>query len=215
MIDLGFLSQVAIWLPPVIHGFFFAVVCLAYQRRTYLGDKYLWTLYLITFSALIFRVGYAIFLTTTQYLVWSGQRIGSILIDLPLAKPGGTNFLDYQFSYFTFYAFDRFWLNLIFTLLLTCLFVLFLRLLTHYRARFFNVGEIELGGLLVLLSGWPNGLIFIALSLITVIFLSLYRLIRQKGTLTTLGLPFLVSAGIVLIWGGFLASSFGLGVFVV
>lgn len=215
MLDFRTLFQATFWVPPLAYGLCFVLICIVYRKRFGLGDRYPRVLSLITFAVLISRFGYAIFLTTTQYFVWAGERIGSILINLPSAKALNTSFLSYQFNYFTVYVFDRFWLNLILALLLACFFVLFLRFLAHYRGRFFDTGEIELGGLLIFLSGWPNGLVFIALSFGVVVFLSIFRLIRQKGTLTTLGLPFIISAGIVFFWGGLVTDLAGLSALII
>lgn len=170
---------------------------------------------------LLFWVAYTVFLTFTQYKVWiDGNELTKVFTIAPVGSevpfPGALEFVRPLFErpggYFAFYVFGRFWLKVIILFLVSFVFYFFLKLLHKYRERFFKEGEIELGLLCALLSGWPGVVLFIPLSLFYTVFLGIFRLLVFKEYRTTLGIPFLLSAGTIILASNFLISIFGLSI---
>ncbi len=169
-------------------------------------------------GTILFRVFYVVFLTTGQYYVWSNNEFTKTLLNSPVDKNiPATNdipgfFFDNQLGYFLFYSWGRFWLNLVIVLAVSFVFYLFLKFLKRYKERFFKPYETELGFLTALLVGWPNFVIFVPLVFLSVVVISLFRLVLLKELYTTLGVPFIVSAALTLVWGGQLVKILGLGI---
>jgi hypothetical protein len=124
----------------------------------------------------------------------------------------GFPFFFGKLGYFLFYSYGRFWLNVFIVFLCAFIFYLFLKALQKWKARFFEIGEIELGALAVLLVGWPGFVIFIAAAFISVILVSLFRLVAFREPYTTLGAPFLLAVALVFLFGGYALYVTGLAV---
>lgn len=153
---------------------------------------------LLVISSVAFHLFYAAFLTLGQYYVWSQSEFTKLLLDSP--------------GYFFFYSWGRFWINALLAIVLPFIFYLFLRLLKKYQERFFEQGETELGLLSALIVGWPNFVIFVPLVFVLVIIVSIFRRLFLKEFYTTLGIPFLIAALVLLLLGDVLITLFHLGV---
>lgn len=174
---------------------------------------------ILLWATLGFRVFYALAASITQYIVWSKNPMTRVFLesgirrDSPIAPSlEKFPFLFGKLGYFLFYSYGRFWLNVI--IVFACVFVFwwFLKLLRKWKERFFEDGEIELGAFCVALIGWPAFVLFLPIAFISVIFISIFRLLFMKEKLTTLGAPFLVAVLLVLIWGQQLLWLTGLSV---
>lgn len=166
-----------------------------------------------------FRVLYAFGSMVAQYFLWAQSPITRVFLDQgiptwsPIAKGlAWLPFLFGKFGYFLFYSYGRFWLNVFIVFACTVAFYLFLKLLAKWKARFFEVGEIELGALAVLILGWPNFILFLAFAFLSVIFVSLFRLVFFKTPYTTLGAPFLLATLLIFLFGNALLVFTGLSV---
>ncbi|PIP29821.1 hypothetical protein COU12_00600 [Candidatus Jorgensenbacteria bacterium CG10_big_fil_rev_8_21_14_0_10_54_38] len=166
-----------------------------------------------------FYGGYAALLTIGQYALWSGDWWGRHFLNTPLdvtlpiplvhAFPG---FFGGALGYFLFYSWGRFWLGAVLAVGVALLFWWFLRVLKRHNERFFEESETELGFLAALIAGWPQVLIFLAVTFLAVVLISIARMLFFKKSLTTLGLPFLIGACAALAFGGALAALLGVGV---
>jgi hypothetical protein len=96
------------------------------------------------------------------------------------------------------------------SLIAASLFYLFLVFLKKYQERFFEEGEAELGFLLSLMVGWSNFIVFLPMVFLSVVLVSIFRQLVFKEAYTTLGIPFILSAFIVLLFGNYLVSLLGL-----
>jgi hypothetical protein len=166
-----------------------------------------------------FRIFYALASTVTQYFVWAGNPTTRVFLDQgipewsPIAKElSWFPFLFQKFGYFLFYSYGRFWLNVFIVFLCAGAFYLFLKALAKWKKRFFEDGEIELGALAVLIVGWPNFILFLLFVFLSVILISLFRLVFFKEAYTTLGAPFLLATIIIFLFGNSLAILTGLSV---
>lgn len=203
------------WLPPIFFGIVFAIAVFLYlfrHRSNVISYK------LLVISSITFRVFYAALLTISQYYTWSKQGFGRLLLSSPLdnSLPAFLNKFPFiaesRWGYFLFYSFGRFWLNVFIAIGVAFVFYLFLKFLKKYRERFFIEGETELGFLTALIVGWPNFVIFIPCVFVFVVLMSVFRGLFLKESYTTLGWPFILAALIVLLWGGKLIQTLGLGV---
>ncbi len=214
------LSFVALFPPIALYAIFFIAVFLYAFRaspRMMLVKRHCSIKGLIR-AVVYFRVGYAGLLTVLQYFAWTeGGRVsaalahtsldGSIPVTLVKIFPfvfGG------KFGYFIYYSWGRFWLGTVLSLFGAWIFYRFLIALARREGRFFEEGETELGYLAALLVGWPLSVLFIPLSFVGVVLLSLIRLLFFKEPYTTLGWPFLAAAFVSLVWGGILLAYAGL-----
>ena len=197
-----------IWLPKIFLVAAFVLVLFLYALENFLGWKgktippiFNRIYKLLPIILISFYVFYASIKTFAQYYVWSSGSFGKLLLP------------PYQdLSYFVFYSFGRFWLNAILAVGAAFVFYLFLKTLSRYRQGFFKDGEKEIGLISALLSGWPGVAVFIPLVFIITVVLAIIRLSIFKLRTTTLGLPFLLSAVIILLWGSKLVSFLNLSV---
>lgn len=153
------------------------------------------------------RIIYALLLTIGQYYVWTESAFTLKLLaspltttPLPIVKKLPWIF-ESNLGYFVMYSWQRFWLGALLSIFVAWLFYLFLKTLKRHNERFFKEGEVELGFLMALLVGWPGQVLFIPLIFLSVIFVSLVRLVVFREQYTTLGWPFLLSAFVVFGWG--------------
>jgi len=164
------------------------------------------------------RIFYSAFLTFFQYYVWGNNTFTNFFLNQS-ANPASypklgilTAPFEGRLGYFVLYVFERFWLETLITILVACLFYVFLKTLKKHNGRFFEEGEPELGFSMALLVGWPGFVLFVLFIFIFIIATSIFRMVVLKQHLTTFGLPFLLSVFAVLIWGGALLQFFKLGV---
>jgi len=199
--------------------FSLVVVFIAALKRFYNSDliskiSYRFLIWLV----LGFKVLYASIETFSQYYVWSSNGFTKLfldqnIIDLNIAQDffgKMTWIFDNRFGYFLFYSWGRFWLEIAVSLAAALAFYLFLRFLKKHKERFFEEGETELGFILALMIGWSNFIIFLPLVFLSVVLVSIFRMLVFKETYTTLGAPFLLAALIVLFFGNYIVDILGL-----
>jgi hypothetical protein len=90
---------------------------------------------------------------------------------------------------------------------------LFLNLLRKYQPRFFEDGEPELGFALALFIGWPKFLVLLPIALLSVVLVSIFRMVVLREAYTTLGWPLVLSAFLNLLYGNSLLILLGLSAF--
>lgn len=150
------------------------------QETYWMPKKWTW-IAIITLTA--FKVLYSITLTTLQYFTWKNDTgIGQYF--LPPHQ---------SWNYFTGYAFLHFFYGTLLTLVSTIVFYFALRAMAKYRLEIFEDGEVELGTLCALISGWPGFIIFAPLSFLILILFSLARKLAKNEQFTTITVPMLLS----------------------
>jgi len=216
------LSPFLLWLPMIFMGVAFLLGGFLYFKeinfaKVFGKEPYRLLKWLVGFVA-VFRILYAVILTAGQYYIWSKSGASKIFLTLPIDKhvpiPGFlVNILSKnKLGYFIFYSFGRFWLDAVISLVVAFGFYVLLKLLEKYKQRFFVRGEAELGLASSLIVGWPNFVIFLPLIFLFVVLLSILNAVFSKTKYTTLGIPFLLAAAVVLIFGSHLIATLGLGV---
>ncbi len=202
--------------------FFWGIFLLAlafYLRRGGAEGKLAKRVRTLLWVTLGFRVLYAVSATIAQYFVWAESPATRVFLDSGIGRESPIApslekfpFLFGKLGYFLFYSYGRFWLNVFLAFLCAFAFLWFLKALRKWKDRFFEDGEIELGALSVALVGWPAFTLFLPLAFLSVILVSLFRLLFMKEKLTTLGAPFLLAVLLVLVWGPWLLSVTGFSV---
>lgn len=165
-----------------------------------------------------FKILYASIQTFSQYYVWSSNKFTKLfldqnVIDLNIVKDifGKMAWVfDNRFGYLIFYSWGRFWFEIVVTLVAALLFYSFLVFLKKHRERFFEEGETELGFLLAVMVGWSNFIVFLPLVFLSVVIVSIFRSLVFKEAYTTLGVPFLLAALAVLLFGNYFVFVLGL-----
>jgi len=217
------LSEVSKYMLPVVLVVAFLIACSRYIFRiSFFNTKYgsffsFRNLIIVVIIGKVLNAGLLMYL---QYLLWKQSgALGEVFLNSPVSKdlPFSTaqNFewlLDNKFGYFLFYSWGRFWLSLIISLIVSFAFYWLLSVFKRKNERFFNIGETELGLLCALIVGWPSFVLFVPLVFLSVVLISIFRLIFFKEKYTTLGGPFILAGVCVIIFGGYLISLFGLGV---
>lgn len=200
-----------------LSGVFVFVFVFFFQKKNFEHFKKL--VKILLWVAIGFRVLYAVSATITQYFVWSRDPLTRAFLESGIERDSPVAptlekfpFLFGKLGYFIFYSYGRFWLNVIIVILCTLAFWWFLKLLRKWKDRFFEDGEIELGALSVALVGWPGFVLFLPLVFLSVILVSVFRLLFMKEKLTTLGAPFLLAVLVVLLYGTKLLALTGLSV---
>lgn len=173
----------------------------------------------LTWAAMGGRLLYAALASVGQFYLWVGNDFTRGLLAAPVdARVVPTllrlipNFAENPLGYFLVYSWGRFWLSPLLAIMVALAFYWFLRVLERYQARFFEEGETELGLFAALLAGWPGFVIFLPFVFVSVVLISLIRLVAFKEAYTTLGIPLLLAACVALLWGDALISFFDLWV---
>ncbi|MCL4404109.1 hypothetical protein M1432_02090 [Patescibacteria group bacterium] len=209
------LNLIAVWLPRIFFGLVSIGACLVYWRsRQGRAIKHL-TLRGLVVALLVFKFAYALLLSVGQYFVWKSEPLAHLLLNeslekLPAAVTGGVGAFDGHLGYFLYYAWSRFWLDAVWSVIIAILFWGILKLLQRYRERFFHAGETTIGFLAALIVGWPNIIIFVPLVFLSVVLVSVYRLVFLKETYTTLGWPLILAAVLAFVVGHFFGAAVGL-----
>lgn len=208
---------------PVILVVMFLVASLRYIFRfSFFNTKYgsFFSFRNLAIIAVVGKILNAGLLMYLQYSVWrQSGAMGEVFLNSPVSKDlpfsAAKNFgwlLDNKFGYFLFYSWGRFWLSVIISLLVAYVFYLLLRALKLKTERFFVEGETEFGFLCALVVGWPGFVLFVPFVFLSVVVVSIAKLLFFKEQYTTLGAPFMLATVIVLVFGSYLISLFGLGV---
>ena len=209
------LTPVLVWLPNVFFGVVIILAILFYlstlknpeSPKPYFKRLAWWTVG--------FKLLYAAILTIGQYFIWNGDQFGKIFLSQPLKIPNGVSPLEHlplfsssKLGYFLFYSWGHFWLNALVSIALALVFWAFLKALQKKEARYFYKGETELGLVLTLAVGWPNFVVFIPLTFLMVVLVSLFRTIFIKESYTTLGWPLILAAIIAFALGQAILGNF-------
>ena len=209
------LNFIAVWLPRIFFGLVFISAALVYvrMRRGKMSKKI--TLRGLVIAAVVFKFVYALYLSVAQYFIWrSGPLTRLLLADslngLPASVTGGVAAFDGKFGYFFFYAWSHFWLDAVWSVIIAILFWGILKLLQRYRERFFHPGETAIGFLAAFIVGWPNLILFVPLVFLSVVLVSIYRMIFLKEPYTTLGWPFLIAAVLAFAVSHFWGAALGI-----
>jgi hypothetical protein len=196
------------WMDLIVPGVVLLLALIAYVQRSKVSLRH-WSRVLIL-AMVIYYPLYALIESIAQYEVWStsGSILSRTLANQPLSPvmKGLTLWYDLPFmhtglGYTIFYSWGRFWLGAVLAISAAALFWFLLKLLQKYKSRFFEDGEVELGALTALLVGWPGFVVFIPLVFISVVIVSIFRLIFFKEAYTTLGAPMLFATILFFIWG--------------
>lgn len=149
-------------------------------------------------SMILFYILYACILTVGQYYVWSQDPTQTFLnspIDSSLPIPIVSSIPWFQtnpLGYFVLYSFIRFWIQPLLSIAMAYAFLYFLKILVKYRARFFEEGDVILGFLTALIVGWPAIIVFLIVTFLSVLIISVIRLVRYNEQFTTLGPSFII-----------------------
>lgn len=185
---------------------FFFIVLVRFMRPRWVKNiSYKW----LMLGAVVLHIFYAVFVTWGQYHVWAtGSDFTRILLasPLPLEAPLPV-FLEYARSYFAgplgyfaYYAFGRFFLNLIVLFFITGIFYAILKFGNLRRKSFGSDGP-ELLCVLLLIVGWPGIVVLIPLGFLIAIFFSIMALLFFKKKQVSLLPAFLIATPLVLIGG--------------
>jgi hypothetical protein len=202
MLDALFTNSVVPQIPEYVFGIIFAGAAAIY----FFGAPSTWRKYFLwlIYGVAGFRVLYAAFITVGQYYIWSQDEFTKLFLSSPDGGLAG---------YFLPYTGFRFWLgSVVLTFVLAGLFALLLRYLRQRKESYFEEGEVELGVLMMLLAGWPNGLLFLLLLAFTVVFVSIFRMFVWRNPYTTFGTPFIIAGALTLLRGERLIELLGWGV---
>lgn len=187
------------WFAVLIEGgpavLFFAIAVIAggiYCRPACMQIRSYWFMRL-AIVAIILRVAIAIGKTVVQYYAWLGSDAGRFL--LPPHQ---------SIAVLLRYGWTHFGLNAAISIGFAVLFLLVLRSLRTYNARYFDDGEVELGFVMALVVGWPAFIVFVPAVFLSVIIVSIVRGVFYRQPYTTLGVPFLGGCVIALVVSGYL-----------
>jgi hypothetical protein len=183
---------------------FFAVVLVRFIRPSLVGDipyRYL------VLSAIALHLFYASFLTWGQYHIWatsSDFTRALLAAPLPIEAPIPVvleflrAYLSGPLGYFSYYAFGRFFLNILMLFAVTGAFYAAIKFWHNKRNNFGEQGP-ELLCVLMLISGWPGIVVWGPLGFAVAILFSIGALLFFKKTQTSLLPAFLFATPIALI----------------
>lgn len=204
------------WFPFAIFFAIFIPAVVFYFKKIELDDvKFLKRTKILILVAILLRIFYAGLQTFSQYIFWSQDKFGELLIQIPISQSSVMKdilwkpllwIFDRPHGYFIFYTGSRFWLNAVISVIASVVIYIILLALKKYKARFFELGDPEIGLLMALTLVWPNAISFSLFVFISVILVSIYRMIFLKETYTTLGMPFLLAGFLSVILGQYLLS---------
>lgn len=188
-----FLGPFLEYLPEVFFWLIFVFALFYFWKARFLSYRFL------VKAVIFFHIIYALILSAGQYWLWASDGFSKL-------------FFEEGLGYFLFYSWSRFWFRAFLAIGFGILFWLFLKFLEKRNERFFHKGETELGFLCALMVGWPEAIIFLALTFVFVVLVSCFRIIFLGEAYTTLGVPFLLSTLTILATGNWLIILLGLEV---
>lgn len=167
----------------------FYVYSKLYKKQEVVNKK---TLLYVAWALIGFRVIYSIVLSTLQYLTWKKDTgIGQFF--LPPHK---------SISYFLNYSWIHFFASVVFSVGIAFVFYFILKAIKKHREEIFEEGELELALASTLIIGWPSAVLFIALSFLMLLVVSVIKQIFFKEQFATITLPLLISLPIIFVLGG-------------
>lgn len=199
-----FLSPALKYVPEIFFGVLLILGALKYYLKFRRGDlegtktaKFFGKLVLI---GVAFKVLYAGFLTWGQYFIWKSGGLSSILLSEPLKKIPA-NFADsmpWLFNerggYFSFYALNHFWLEVLITLALSFAFYFLLMVLKKRNPRFLTSADARLGLLGGIAAGWPGFIVYLFSFVLIFFVLGFVRNYFLKREYTAITEPLFIAA---------------------
>lgn len=202
LIDL-LLGPSLIWMQKIFLGLIFVYIGFQQSRKRDDRPTLVPTYRRLVWVSVSFLILFAIGLSFGQYYIWEQNELTRYLNQNGLDRETFQPILKIAYplfagehGYFLFYALTRFWQPLVLTMLSAGIFYWFLKLLGRYRENFFEPYEFKLALLLVLLVGWPNFLVFLALTFLIAVMVAAIRLKFPEKLPVQLTWPMLISAGI-------------------
>lgn len=210
----SFLDPALVWLPQAFFGLVIILAVIFYYRTTRSPENPRPYFKRLAWWTIGFKFFYAAALTAGQYFLWSEDQFSRLFLNAPLKSTALSMagniplFSNSKLGYFLFYSWGHFWLNALVSVALAFALWSFLKALQKKESRFFYPGETELGFVLTLAVGWPNFVVFLPLTFIMVILVSLFRMIFMKEPYTTLGWPFILAAVIAFAFSQVILGNF-------
>lgn len=156
--------------------------------------------------AIVLHVVYGALLTWGQYMQWEASPLGLLSQPLPKEAPlpwvmeWSRSSLEQPLGYFAFYAFGRFWTNILIVFGLAGFFAILLKLRAYYRPWNFKEGEIMAITLSVLVAGWPGSIVLLPLAFTFAIIFSIISSTFYGVSRIYLTPAFLVAAPVALLF---------------
>lgn len=183
---------------------FFCIVLVRFIRPLWVKNiSYKWFIV----GAVVFHIFYAIFVTWGQYHIWAiSSDFTRALLSAPLpveaplpaifewARP----YFSHSLGYFAYYAFGRFFFNIIVLFTVAGIFYVIFKIL-HLRQNNNEVQLPELLCVLLLIVGWPGIAVLVPLGFVVAIIFSIGALIFFRKNQTTLAPAFIVATPITLL----------------
>lgn len=148
---------------------------------------------------IIVRIMFAGIKTVLQYYTWLQSDISRYL--LPPHQ---------SIAVLLRYSWTHFGLNALISIVAALFVFIVLRLLQMHNTRYFSPGEPVLGAVLALVVGWPGFLVFVPVTLISIVFVSIVRTIFLQESYTTFGPSMFFAAVVALLVGRSMLSFMGL-----
>lgn len=185
------------------------------------GAVQLKTARIVLVAVTFFRLLYPSLITVAQYQIWNRNPFTRQLLNLPLGAdvPVPTIFRNFyalfplEKTYFVNYAFGRFWIGGLITLMLAGLIYVFFKLIRKVRPLAISELDIILLTIGVIMAGWPGLLIFVPLTLVFLALFSIYNKLRRSIRQTPIKWPILLAIITVLVLQKPIIEFFNLGVF--
>lgn len=186
---------------------FFVFVLIRFIRpRLVKNISYKW----LILGAVALHLFYAFFLTWGQYHIWAAANdfTRSLLLaplpqeaPLPAILEWTRSYFSHPLGYFVYYAFGRFFFNI---LMLFTVAGGFYAVLKFWHTRRNNFGEQgpELLCALMLIAGWPGVIVLVPLGFFIAVLFSVGSLVFLKKNEVSLHPAFLVALPVALVGGG-------------
>lgn len=217
-----FSSSVLNYVPAIFFGVLLILGALRYYLKFRRGDlegtKTARFFRKLIAAGIAFKMLYAAFLTWGQYVIWKSGGLSSILLSEPLKKiPANFSdsmpwLFDGKGGYFSFYAFNHFWLEIVVTLVLSFAFYFLLKVLQKKNPRFLTTADARLGLLGGIASGWPGFIIYLFSFALIFFILGFVRNCCLKREYTAITEPLFVAAFLGAVGGIWLISWLGFSV---
>lgn len=150
---------------------FFCVVLMRFMRPRWVKNvSYKW----LVLGAIVLHLFYGAFVTWGQYHVWSAESdLSRVFLSAPLAAEAPLpnvlewmrGYFDHPLGYFAYYAFGRFFLNILILFAVSGFLYAIFKVWNNYRGFLGEHGP-ELLFVLMLISGWPGVLVLVFLGFI-------------------------------------------------
>jgi hypothetical protein len=147
-----------------------------------------------------------------QYFVWEQDGLTHILNNLPLKKLSISWFNDlpiftgYGHGYFLYYAWNHFLIQPILSIVAAFVVYFICVFFRKRKSNLFLNYEAELVLLFLLLIGWPQVVIFLPLTVLVGVFVSIFNYYYKHQAACFLFLPLVISAVLMFVFSSQLAA---------